>query len=324
MKKKKDFLFFNIIFIFFFVSCKQKTNEDLNYEVIKNFLSTKSAIEKPNVFNTCKLTNDTIYRNINLSFEEAIENLTKEFEKNENQNTCNKATKDFINSLILADFVYAVFSFQFFGPELGEAHDASTFENWDNLSLKERYNIGNHNITSVYCGERTDFYIQMLDTLLGMGVKSFFTNDVHTFPLIQLNNLDYIIDPFDPFVLLDTVNKKVVSYNELISLENENYLSFRTKRIFGNTRQLISKKKLFQLQEQNTDICSLIFDIYKNKASYEKHLPMCMKDFFPNFEEICFIKSEDNILAVKLYERPDGLIQTTSQIKHIYTENKCY
>ena len=59
---------------------------------------------------------DTINRNIDLSFGQAESKLEKKFDEIDRLQT-NQNTKQYLKTLLLADFVYAAFSFQLLGEE---------------------------------------------------------------------------------------------------------------------------------------------------------------------------------------------------------------
>ena len=267
---------------------------------------------------------DTIKYNISNTFEESISLLKSELIKVDTI-TSNRETKDYIKSLIIADYVYAAFSFQFLGSKLGMAEDASSIKNWDTISIKTCFDLGNKNQYAVFCGERTTFYNRLIENLLKLKTKKASIEGVHTFPIIIIGGKDYIIDPYDPFVAVDTISKTVLDYDLIVKKQYKSLQPIRTKRMFGSSRMLISNKLYTKLKNAYGKISlGSMLDRYLIEND-QYLLPFKPKNYEPPIEKtkkIITILNNKNIFAVNINGRIDGNLITEKDFYKYYIESR--
>ena len=267
---------------------------------------------------------DTIKYNISNTFEESISLLKSELIKVDTI-TSNRETKDYIKSLIIADYVYAAFSFQFLGSKLGMAEDASSIKNWDTISIKTCFDLGNKNQYAVFCGERTTFYNRLIEKLLRLKTRQTSVQGVHTFPIIIIGGKDYIIDPYDPFVAVDTLNKAVLDYNLILKKQYKSLKPIRTKRIFGSSRMLISKKLHDNLKNTYGKInLARMLDRYliENDRYLSAYKPKNYELPIEKTKKITMILNNKNIFAVNINGRIDGNLITEKDFYKYYIESR--
>ena len=289
-------------------------------ESIKKLLSENNQVNKPDTasFNCNSIINGS-NQNLPYQFEEAVEVLQTKFKDVDQENTSIES-KNLAKSLILADFVYAAFSFRLLGSEL-ETDEMQL--DWYHASLQECYTKGNNNELAVYCGERSIFFSRMLDSLLHLKSRIMVIPGVHNFPLVQIGELEYIVDPYDPFVVFNPFQGELIPYNQLA--DNQSNLSFfRTKRIFGATRDLISDNMVMKATGSN-DIREMgkMFKNYitENILSSPQADSICNYANLPNFSEIKVLNSGSKYhYAIKLNTREDGNVIDANVLKRCYLQ----
>lgn len=288
---------------------------------------------KPEYWNIEKVAfndpTDTLYSNLPYSYEQALTLLQYHFDKTDSSNIA-VASKQYIKALIVADFVYAAFSFQFLGPELGLAKDS--IRRWDSISLDSFYHAGNTNQTAFYCAERTSFYLRLIDTLLGLKGQPVTVEQIHTFPVVQIAGSAYIIDPYDPFVIYDTTTKTVAPYTVTQnSTQISNTIPIRTKRMFGNTRQLLSHKFVNSIKTEvkpgrSQSICQLLQTyLTKQAETLRAYVRPCFQlPQTPLYETIKHIQpGGPNAYAIEMHGRVDGQLHTATDILKYYAGINC-
>jgi hypothetical protein len=283
----------SISFLFFF-QCNISENESLdsvflnindmpNAKLIKNtFIDSIFVNHEANKNDICtKSTNDTFICNQNLSYSQAIVILRNKFIQFDS-NYQNENTKKYLKALYLCEFVHATFSFQFLGPKLGKTNHNIDIENWNQMTLENCYNMGNNNLAPVWCGDRTSFYVRLLDSLLGIKATSVSIKNVHTFPLVNIGNRRFIVDPYDPFIILDSLKLKIIDYDESLKycLKGQRLQVIRTKKIFGFPNELVSndltKEILAVSKNENQDFSQKIMLYFtKNKVNFLKRINTC-------------------------------------------------
>lgn len=269
------------------------------------------------------LQKDTLKYNISNTFEKSFSLLKLELSKIDTI-TSNKETKDYIKSIIIADYVYAAFSFQFLGPKLGMAKDASFIKNWNKTSIKSCFNLANKNQYAVFCGERTLFYNRLITHLLNLKTRQTSIKGIHTFPIIKIGDKEYIIDPYDPFVAVDTLNKTVLDYNSILNKQYKSLKPIRTKRLFGSSRMLISDKLYTKLKNTYGEI-NLGNMLDKYLVDNDQYLSLFKpKNFEVPLEKtkrITMVLNKKNIFAITINGRIDGNLKTEKDFYKYYIES---
>lgn len=292
----------------------------LKSESLKNLLSESSPANKPDTssFN-CNALSEGNGQNLPYDFETAIQVLQSKFMEVDQENT-SVDSKNLAKSLILADFVYAAFSFRLLGSEL-ETDELQL--DWNHAALKECYTRGNNNELAVYCGERSIFFSRMLDSLLHLKSRIMVIPGIHNFPLVQIGELEYIVDPYDPFVVINPIQGDLIPYDNLQTTGSP--LSFfRTKRIFGSTRDLISDSMVMKATgTQDIREMGKMFKNYitENILSSPQADSICNYANLPNFSEIKVLNSGSKYhYAIKLNTREDGNVMDANVLKRCYLQ----
>ncbi len=337
----RRFLVFIPVVLFMAVclsGCKRQARqhtETIKLSDVKEYLSD-SFPTKAWVLSKCNCVppTDTLLRNLPYSYDEAILQIKQEFTHIDSLNT-NKATKEYLKSLVLADFTYATFSFQFLGPKFGLATDStylSILAGWDTMALSSCYDLGNLNITSLYCGQRTSFYLRLVDSLLGIkGAPVVVPYGVHIFPVITLSNGRYVMDPYDPFVICDSTKQTVISYSQLLCGKNDgNFVPIRSARLFGTSRQLFSARYVSMLRDSSGAVdkgcfcCMLKNYLAINEAKLVGSITPCfVMPEEPLFEDIKVVAGTRNLYAMGMTGRVDGPLVSHSDIVWHYIGTDC-
>jgi hypothetical protein len=284
--KKRVFRIEYLFLIYFLlqISCRNSIDR-INNQLIKDFFIDSIFVKvntTSNQFKT-KISTDTLKCNQNLNYTQALSSLKNLFEKIETTNE-SEVTKIYLKALYLSEFVYASFSFQFMGFQHGKTNHHIAIENWNNMSLENCYNMANNNLVPVWCGDRTSFYVRLLDSLLGIKATTISIKNVHTFPLVNIGNRRFIFDPYDPFVVFDSLKLRVVDYDEAQenSLNNYSITIQRTKRLYGEANELVSN-----------DLANDILAVSKNEKQnfsqkLKEYLIMNQSFFLKNIEKCSF------------------------------------
>ena len=327
---KKSLIFSSIILFIsaiLYLKIHKINSQTINLQIVNKSILNNNEKEPNFEISILKKTlsqRDTLKYNICNTFEQSISLLKSELIKVDTIQS-NRETKDYIKSLIIADYVYAAFSFQFLGSKLGMAKDASSIKNWDKIAIKTCFNLGNKNQYAVFCGERTTFYNRLIEKLLKLKTKQASVEGVHTFPIIIIGGKDYIIDPYDPFVTVDTISKTVLDYNLIVKKQYKSLKPIRTKRMFGSSRMLISRKLYTRLKNVYGKI-SLANMLDKYLIENDRYLSAFKpKNYEPPLEKtkkITTILNNKNIFAVNINGRIDGNLISEKDFYKYYIESR--
>ncbi len=323
----------SIVLSFLLVSCQNDHTQNQSHirvSDLNNFLidSSPGRIWKLSDCD-CREPTDTIYRNLPYSYQDGIVEIKRQFRKIDSLQYDNP-TKEYAKALVVADFVYAAFSFQFLGTDYGLAKDSilvNAWKQWDTLPLNVCYDLGNSNQVSVYCSQRTSFFLRLMDTL--MHVKGFsvtIKKGVHVFPVIKIAGGNYIVDPFDPAVFCDSTFSNVVDYETLVQNRLDgNFKPKRTRRLYGNSRQLFSQAYLNMLRDnypykdKDCFCCVLKNYLTVNEAKLMATLRPCYEmPVKPEFSNTHFVHNDRNIYCIGMAGRVDGPFNAHIDIMRYY------
>lgn len=326
----KNLFYFAILSCFQLFSCSPKHEranriaaKELTFLLEKN---TPSPISQLVDFN-CKEPIEVDNRNLDYSYHEAILVLKEKFQAIDTL-LISADAKQYAKSLIVADFVYATFSYQFLGPNLGIANDTMLAISWDTLPLSICYNIGNYNQASVYCAERTNFYLRLVDTLLNIKGREVFVQDIHTFPVLEIGKGSFIVDPYDPFVIVDSSETWLVDYQSLIDGFEKNYFKpKRTARMFGGSRQLLSLPFINMLKQTFPDtdcICCLVkMYLEKNKKYLHTFVRPCFDINLLVVQNVQKLTNNRYPYSLGMSGRVDGNLTTHLDVVRYYVGIDC-
>jgi len=281
---KSHYLFFLVGLLL--CSCN-KRDKQISAHHIKPYLKDSLSTYYLNLNeDSCKLSFDTLDRNLNLTFDEAILALQKHYEEVDIQVKDDDARK-YTKALITADFTYAALSY-LLNLDSGKTQYENIHRDLQQYSLREIYSLGNSNSFSFYCGQRAYFYSLLVDTLLGLKTITKSIDETHTFPLTQINGKYYLIDPYDPFVVIDE-HGKIPDWEVL--LKKTDITMLPSGKVFGNSRMLLRRELIDNLVSKNCskDYCG-VFCLFKQRATgatfyggVDFHHPKIIKNN-PNYE----------------------------------------
>lgn len=319
-----------LMYLFILVSCGRNNNE-VNYKAVKFFFIDSNLVKIDDIKDTLSLTVsfDTLKCNQNLNYNQALDILRNKFFQIDNMPE-NISTIKYLKALYLSEFVYASFSFQFLGYQLGKTNHQIAIENWNNMPLEKCYNMGNSNLVPVWCGDRTSFYIRLLDSLLGIKANSVSIKNIHTFPLVNIGNRRFIFDPYDPFVVFDSLKSRVLDYDEASEyfLSNNPIKIQRTKRTFGVSNELVSndlaKDILAVSKNEKQDFSQkLIFYFKKNKAVFLKRFNKCTFEMHAKNGVIYQSNLKEDKFILHLSDKLNNLPMNTNRFKKYYYGIDC-
>ncbi len=287
----KFLLMFSIIS---YISCKNKIQNTIDVELIKKIF-VDSNYQNTTLNSTdfdFEFINDTILtNNKNERIEDALKEITDKYLLIDTLKT-NLETKQYTKSLLLAEWIYANFNYQFLGPRLGLADTLQSGINFKSTNPNTCYQAGNSNLMAVWCGDRSNLFVRLIDSLLKLPTAVISIERIHTFPIVKIAGKNYIIDPYDPFVLFDEQLKHIVDYEVFkINPDSINTKAIRTSRNFGNAGELVSKQ-LYELMQKKYG--GKNYDIGKMIESYLK----TNRSFLSTFNDTC--KSEPFIMKRKV------------------------
>lgn len=183
-----------------------------------------------------------------------------------------RAYANYINAIYLAEFIYNNCAFQFLGSLFQDSSKVAK-PNWSNLTLKQMFEVANTNKTAVWCGDRTVYFTKMVKLFLNLEVKTRHVKGVHSYPLVLIGGLYYLIDPYYPTIVINTEDGSVADYDWLQKNMHQKNIAIKlTPKIFGNSRTLISSELVHYMTDETKlkkpAICKLIFEFLNKKKSY--------------------------------------------------------
>ncbi len=323
-----EYLYF--IYILLQISCRNSIDE-INNQLIKDTFIDSIFVKvdtTSNQFKT-KISTDTLKCNQNLNYTQALSSLINIFKKIESSNE-NEDTKIYLKSLYLSEFVYASFSFQFMGSQHGKTNHHISIDNWNKMPLENCYNMGNRNLVPVWCGDRTSFYVRLLDSLLGIKATTISIKEVHTFPLVNIGNRRFIFDPYDPFIIFDTLKLRVMDYDEALKncLNNNSIIVLRTKRTFGVSNELVSndltRDILAASNNEKQDFSrKLTKYLIKNQLYFLKNINKCSFERYNKKGIIYNSNLKEDRYIIKLENNLINLPMNLNHFKKYYFGIRC-
>lgn len=212
----------------------------------------------------CLEPNDTLFENYPFSFLEALEEIQIVFRAIDTTNY-NLETRQYLKALTLADFVFAISSFRLLGDDDGIRNDTFIIDSWHDLPLSVCYDIANQNFAALYCGERTDFFRRLCDTLLQLPTEEInFMDGFHIFPLVNIQGVHFLIDPYSPFIVYDVHTLLMLPFDSVFVKNEYDIKIERSNRIFGCSRELVSTPLLKEIS--TTEIICDVKDFVKQTA----------------------------------------------------------
>lgn len=287
------YLFFWIILSI--ASCKTNRHNEINAGIIKQIFVDSNYTYENNISQKFdfKFCNDTVYKN---NKEERIENALNELIDRclviDKLNT-NIETKQYAKSLLLAEWVHGTFNYQFLGPDIGLAETLPSVVNFNTTNLNNCYQLGNSNTMALWCEDRSNLFVRLIDSLFKLPSKMISVKPTHIFPIVKIADKYYIIDPYDPFILFNEDQDAIIDY-ELFKSNPDSLKvkAIRSSRSFGNAGELLSKRfyKLLRnnFSNQTSDVGNMI-------ATYLK----TNQDFLSTFNDNC--TSEPFIMSRKVF-----------------------
>jgi len=313
------------IFTILISSCIKSNNEEINTKIVKEyfFLNNNLNFLDSNIIVLIK-SSDTVVLNLNNSFEKSLLFLKSKFFSID-LIKANLETRNYIKALLLAEFVYASFSIQILSYDKC-SHSDSVY-NWNKMSLKEQFDFGNNNTQPIWCGDRTSFYIKLLDSLLCLKSSSLSIKNIHTFPLVHLKTGDYIIDPFDPFVVLNEKQDSIINYRGISNNKYFiNYIALRTNRIFGNKNEIISRKFVIKLMNEvniGKSFCDKLNFYLENNDSFNKnYLKWSLEPFNKNGTVYSIVNGNYSFI-IKYHDNKNNAIMNINHFKKFYFGIDC-
>jgi hypothetical protein len=308
-----------------FVSCEKNKGLNVDVELIEegfalNKWESISFVKEIDSINFI-FTGDTIRRNVDIDSTNLLAYLAKELKGFDTLRT-NKKTSLYLKALFLADFVYASFSFQFLGDQFGLPQDSLIKINWDKLPLRRQFELGNSNLVSADCGIRTNFYMHLLNELLGLKSQQVSIEGIHTFPIVSIKESYYLIDPSEPIIFIHKTNNRVVTYDKIME-QLDSITFYNSSRNFGNTHMIVSNRYRNSIQHLEGNFRSqFLIDVKNNKKLLERKVG-CFTTSFESKVAVHDIVNEINALAIEFKFRNFGNIISKRSIKRNYFGKKC-
>lgn len=274
-----------------FVSCKnEKSVIDQNAFNGITLTGKLVSVDAP-LLTSCTFLEDTLYTNTPLSFSKTIVLLMHLFDSIDNL-AINSASKTYLKHVYLADFTASACSELLLGNSFGFSPCQTEVLGWNDMTLEDCYKYANNNNCTIWCGDRATFYKRLADSLLHTTVNIVSVKNTHTYPLVTIDEKNYIIDPYDLFIAIDTITNLVLDYQ---SIKNKTYKSLfikDVKPIFENRTKLLSKRLWQNIQQTDTvnygNVCERINSYVKRNA------PNMLKNV-PLNNSICFLQQQVSI-----------------------------
>jgi hypothetical protein len=323
-KENKIIIWIGIILNLYVLSaCSFAPEKEMKEQEISTYLKQIKA-KSFRSLNLSSLQSDTLLKNIPMNYSKAY-NLLKHTCQSIDVSVNSYTTKSLLKSYIIADFVYAAFSFQFLGSYLGKSTDVSSVKNWPTLDLSICYDKANSNDYAVFCNERSIFFCRLLEKLTGLKSQIISIQNKHTFPLVFIKNRRFLIDPYDPFITCNDSNE-LIDFYTLIKNQSQKVHPVRTPRVFGASRQLVSQRFVNEALNGETKLANIPNAIASyislNREKLIKHTPVC---YVPDTNKCVLypVMNKKNCYAFSLTGRIDGRLEFGTDIYKFYTNFSC-
>lgn len=315
------------IFLFFVtligVNCNTFKDEQINGGVLKSIFLPEIA--KVGSLENLECTFDSVVMKSNAlySFDSLMLNIDFVLKNIDTLNT-NIETKQYIKVLLLAEWVHALFNYQFLG-NLGGSSTNISIPNWGTKSIKECLAAGNSCSHSIWCGDRNVFYLKLLKKMVGVDGYIVSINNIHTYPIVFLKAGVYIIDSYNPFIVFGE-NNRVVNFSSIVNRVS-NYTILRTKRSFGFPSYLISNNLVNQINNYSVNNFpiekKLELFIKGNKESFLKQVDRCSYEIFNKKGILRKTHCETNPYVIQLIDNRISKPLSLTRFKKYYLGINC-
>lgn len=221
---------------------------------------------------------DTIKQNIPLTYNEFIKLITKKFDSLNKLNT-NSKTKKFLKAYFLAEACFILHSGDFLGEKYGIFKTNELKRNWPQYDLKQQYELANSSDTYLQCGEISNLYRKLLKETMNLESRDTSVEGVHTYPIVMIEGDEYIIDPYDPTLIVSALDSCRILSFDAIKKDPELVIPVKVNNPFGEKHYLLSNALFENLQaiDSSLHIAIVVFldslkDNLKNKPSVSYHL----------------------------------------------------
>ncbi len=322
-----------LFLLFFLTACQlNKKNSDGNIYLseLKGYLNTSKETPRFQDLNVqnCKSPVDSLRQNLPYGYKEAIANLSNKL-LNVDKQGISTQSKQFAKAIICADFVYAAFSYHHPGDTLGFEGDTLLSPGWDSLPLEVCYDLGNKNVMGVYCDQRSGFYLRLVKKLIGIDGKIIAKDKIHSFPVIFIvddngKKKPYLIDPYDPFIQVAQGGNIIPAFNEY-GIDPYDIEIYRTRRAYGKTRVLVSKKIIDNLRSTGSQspFCLLPGYLRNYITGYLKQNTDRDSTIvnLPNYRDSYILSNNRKFeYAIEMDGRPDGQLFDLTGYKRYYSK----
>ncbi|GEM_PF-3600818 len=254
--KAQKLIIIQVLLLLILQSC-EKVNPTLDSQTIIDEFEIIDQNETGNRVDSMQidLLTDTLKQNIPLNYSEFITVINTKFDSLEKINTNSKTIK-FLKAFYLAEACFALHSKGFLGKKYGLFESNKITKNWRDYELEQQYQLANSNELPLQCEEISIFYRKLLEQTTSLKSRDTSIIGVHTYPIVSIENNEYIIDPYDPTLILSN-NNKILAF-EAIKKTPEQAIPKRVKNKFGEKHFLLSKPLYDSLMVIDTNLSSSI------------------------------------------------------------------
>ena len=323
MKGKQHF--FLLLIAFQITSCSLVDQQKLDSSAVLKYLKNagESAIYKP-VYQLDAVLFKEVEKSTSAekNFEKVMVQLNYQLNKIDSIES-NEQTALYIKSLVIADFVFASFGNQFLSARFEYAKSVRLKLSWNSYTLAKQYELGVQNKVAVDCGMKTSFFNSLVTQILGVECLNMSIEGVHTFPIIEINNNQYIVDPSNPHVFYNNELNNILQFNEIADGFKD--LTFiKTNRSFGKSRTIISPRFYRKYFNDSTNLKdNLKWFSIQEKQLIQELLPTCLELQFDPVVEYYFLNDLRNEAAILINHTSFGTMMSKNGIRRSYLGGKC-
>ena len=317
-------LFFAIVVLVLSSSCASKNERLINSEIVLNYFdnSIQSTSNSVSTIDSVVFIEKTQNKEDYLSFENTFDLIQRNLIEIDTIPT-NNETKLYLKSLLIADFVFASFGNYFLSSLTENDNNFRIKKDWEKLTLKEQYNFGVKNLIGFDCGMKTSFFISVIDSLLGLKVRDIAITGVHTFPLVTIGGKRYIIDPFNPYVFINSNSNKILGFDEMKN-QLKNLKSISTRRKFGKTRFLVSDTFYDRFFEEDKTLKANLINFSKvENTLIQNSKPVCFISSFESTIEYYYLKGSPIKMIISSGHSNFGSKLSTETVARDYLNVPC-
>jgi hypothetical protein len=304
-----------LIFLALIISCQEEKIE--SQYLIEHFttptqnIATTKSFDSVNVIITQKIPQ--IFSNNNI---DSV--LVKKLDSLDNL-SCNNSTKNYIKACLIASMIGNLMPKQLLGSNFGLAKPLSNNRARSFQEVKSLISSSSDSPRAFDCLDMAYIFKVYLLKYLNLNCRIINLENIHTFPVVEIGEKEYIIDPYWLKIQLNAKSLEVLSLEKLDA--NELILLKNFKSEFSKRYALISDSLINQFVGLDENFNLKLKAYISNKISSKNYSNSCYKKVLEQKWEIA--KNESVVLLSLQQQQQFGTEMQSNTFKHLYLGAPC-